>query len=122
MSEEAILSDLVHCDSELRSLVGSVMSTLQSHAMESILHYYVCFDAYMQSKDNIDSIQIAFPSLAGITETDLSTNQDARERLLDDLYCLLTFLQERARESSSSQHSLTVGCSQEIAGFYARRV
>ena len=113
MSEEAILADLVHCDSELHSLVDSV---------KSILHYFVCFDAYMQSKDNIDSVQIAFPPLTGITESGFSTNQDTRDHLLDDLYCLLTFLQERARESSTSQHSLTMGCSQEIAGFHARHV
>lgn len=122
MSDEAILADLVHCDSELHSLVDSVMSILQSHQMESILHYFVCFDAYMQSKDDIDSVQIAFPSLTGITESGFSTNQDTRDHLLDDLYCLLTFLQERARESSTSQHSLTMGCSQEIAGFHARHV
>ena len=122
MSEEAILADLVHCDSELHSLVDSVMSTLQSHQMESILRYFVCFEAYMQSKDDVDSIQIAFPSLTSVTETNLSTNQDSRDHLLDDLYCLLTFLQERVRESSASQHSLTMGCSQEIAGFHAMHV
>ena len=116
MTEASILSDLQQNASELNTAVSKVISTVLSPEFSWLLRYFASFSAYLQSKESATPLCDCFPCLCCIQQLDF-TKQQTRNELLDDLFCLLTFLQERLREwkQSADEHFLAIGCNAEIA-------
>ena len=93
-----------------------MISAVSSPEFASLLSYFANFAAYVESKESAAPLRSFFPSLCCLEQLDFS-QQQPRDALLDDLNCLLTFLQERLREwtQSADEHFLAIGCSAEVA-------
>lgn len=93
---------------------------VQSESLVKSINYFGCFNAYVTKKDSIDSS--LFPSLNTLISNSstpsavlsILCSSEQREMILDDLYCLRSFYQERGR-NGGDEHSVVFGCSEEIA-------
>lgn len=119
ITPEAIVSNLKNNEEELQILVNTIQKMFQSTVLRDAIHYFACFDAYSTNRESIDSS--LFPSLNKVVSGSSSLEQcmsvllskEQCDLILDDLYCLYSFYQEKLR-TASNEHSIVISCSDEI--------
>ena len=114
---EAISADLQNTDSELKALQEHLQTLFTSPNLSKALQYFLCTKAYACKEDTLDNTEFStLNQFLNSNWTDcfpLLLEKDTRDQLLDDLYCLSAFYQEKTR--TLNEQTIILGCSDVIA-------
>ena len=119
------MEELRHSGEELSSLIASLRAAIQSDLLSLLMHYFCCFEAFMMETEKPRSAEVCFPSLHSLlsyqNEADfceVMKEEEKRDLLLDDCYCLVAFLKERQKQLEKETHSVVICKNAEIAGMH----
>ena len=120
--EDAIMEELKHSGEELSSLISSLRAAIQSDLLSLLMRYFCCFEAFLMELEEPRPEEVCFPYLHSLLSTqkeadfcELMKDEEKRDLLLDDCYCLIAFLKERKKQLERDTHSVVICKNAEIA-------
>ena len=116
------MEELKHSGEELSSLISSLRAAIQSDLLSLLMRYFCCFEAFLMELEEPRPEEVCFPYLHSLLSTqkeadfcELMKDEEKRDLLLDDCYCLIAFLKERKKQLERDTHSVVICKNAEIA-------